>query len=309
MSNRATAGAPTFALLATSRVLGGAAHALFFSISIGYAARLVLPAQTGRAMALVSVGVSGGLVVGVPLSTAVGNALGWRVAFVLLGVVMLVVLGLVAAVLPAVPAPVRRAREHPGRRRDVAAVVAANGFVYLGHFVLYTFISTLLLASGADPAWVALLLVFGLCGLGGLRIGAAQLDTRPWASALAVPAVMAIGITAVGVGFPSLWAVVVAGALWSAALGPAPSLYQTVAVRTDAIAPELAGAWINASSNAGIAGGAVIGGAVLAAQNLRAVTWLAAALVLTAAFIALARRSVFEAPPADAAQAVERDRP
>ncbi len=310
VSNLATAGAPTFALLATSRIVGGAAHALFFSISIGYAARLVRPAQMGRAMALVSVGVSGGLVVGVPLSTAVGNALGWRAAFVLLGVVLLVVLGLAAAVLPAVHAPVSRAREHPGRRRDLAAVVAANGFTYLGHFVLYTFISTLLLAAGADPAWVApLLLVFGLCGLGGLRIGASQIDARPWASALAVPAVMAIGITAVGVGFPSLWAVVAAGALWSAALGPAPSLYQTVSVRTDAVAPELAGAWINASSNAGIAGGAVIGGAVLAAQNLRAVTWLAAALVLTAALIALARRSVFAAPPVDAAQAAERDRP
>ncbi|MEO6998375.1 MAG: MFS transporter, partial [Terracoccus sp.] len=153
VSNFATVIAPTFALLGASRILGGAAHALFFSISIGYSARLVIPAQTGRAMALVSVGVSAGLVVGVPLSTAVGTAFGWRVAFACLGVLVLVVLGLAAAVLPAIQAPVKRAKEHPGRRRDLAAVVVANGFTYLGHFVLYTFISTLLLASGADPAW------------------------------------------------------------------------------------------------------------------------------------------------------------
>lgn len=73
----------------------------------------------------------------------------------------------------------------------------------------------------------------------------------------------------------------------------APSLYQTVAVRTDALAPELAGAWINASSNAGIAGGAAIGGAVLAAYDLRTVAWVAAVLVATAALIAVSRRSVF----------------
>ncbi|MDN5803208.1 MAG: MFS transporter [Microlunatus sp.] len=297
VSNLAAAAAPTFALLAAWRVVGGVAHALFFSICIGYAARLVSPALTGRAMALVSVGISGGLVVGVPLSTALGTAFGWRAAFACLGALVAVVLCLAAAVLPPIVAPVSRGRDHPGRRRDLATVVAANGLTYLGHFVLYTFISTLLLASGAGPTWVGpFLLVFGLCGLGGLRTAAAQLDARPWASALAIPAVMALGITAVGLVFPALWPVVVAVALWSTAFGPVASLYQSAAVRIAAVSPELAGAWINASANTGIAAGAAVGGAVLEAYDLRTVVWVAAALVASAALIALLARPVFESP-------------
>lgn len=130
----------------------------------------------------------------------------------------------------------------------------------------------------------------------GLRIAAAQLDARPWASALAVPAVMALGITAVGLVFPALWPVVVAVALWCTAFGPAASLYQSTAVRTDAVAPELAGAWINASANAGIAAGAVLGGAVLEAYELRYVVWVAAALVAAAALTSLLTRPVFASP-------------
>src|SRR4051794_41911218 len=81
VSNVIAALAPTFGVLAAGRVVGGITHALFFSVCIGYAARLVPASQTGRAMALASVGVSGGLVLGVPLSTAMGEAFGWRGGF------------------------------------------------------------------------------------------------------------------------------------------------------------------------------------------------------------------------------------
>ncbi|MEK8226802.1 MFS transporter [Oerskovia sp. M15] len=46
-SNALVALAPTFAVVATGRAVGGIAHALFFSVSIGYGARLVRPLFTG----------------------------------------------------------------------------------------------------------------------------------------------------------------------------------------------------------------------------------------------------------------------
>jgi predicted MFS family arabinose efflux permease len=113
LSNVIAAIAPTFGVLAAGRVVGGITHALFFSVCIGYAARLVPDTQTGRAMALASVGVSGGLVLGVPLSTALGAALGWRAAFGTLGVLVALVLVLAAAVLPP--------RRGPPRRRCLAS--------------------------------------------------------------------------------------------------------------------------------------------------------------------------------------------
>ncbi len=296
LSNAVAASAPTFAVLAAGRVVGGITHALFFSVSIGYSARLVPPSQTGRAMALVSVGVSGGLVLGVPLSTALGNAVGWRVAFACLTGLVVLVLVLAAVVLPPVAAPRVAGARHPGRRRDLATVVVANGLTYLGNFVLYTYISVLLVESGAAERWIGpTLLLFGLCGLAGLRVAAARLDRRPRGSAILVPALMAAGIGAVAIAYPHLLPVVGSAMVWLAAFGPSSSLYQSASVRTAASSPETAGAWINASANAGIAGGAALGALVMGGSGLRGVAWTAAVIVAASALLAVRARSAF--PP------------
>lgn len=310
VSNLIAATAPTFGVLAAGRVVGGITHALFFSVCIGYSARLVPPALTGRAMALASVGVSGGLVLGVPLSTALGTALGWRAAYWCLAVLVALVLLLAAAVLPPVEGPQDDAAPHPDRRRDLASVVLANGLTYLGTYVLYTYISVLLLDSGASDHWVGpALLLFGVCGLVGLRAAAAQLDHRPRLSAIVVPTVMALSLAAIAVAYPRL-ALVVAGAMvWLAAFGPAASLYQSASIRTSASAPETAGAWINASSNAGIGGGAALGAVIIAHGGLGWVAGASAAIVACSAVLALLARSAFPArtaSPASQAQPAER---
>src|SRR5579859_3803834 len=81
VSNVISALAPSLAVLAVGRAVGGVTHALFFSVFIGYVTRLAPPGQTGRALALASAGVPAGFVLGVPLATALGNAAGWRAAF------------------------------------------------------------------------------------------------------------------------------------------------------------------------------------------------------------------------------------
>src|SRR5580704_13896154 len=64
ISNVIAALAPSLAVLAVGRAIGGVTHALFFSVFIGYATRLVPAGQTGRALALASVGVPAGFVLG-----------------------------------------------------------------------------------------------------------------------------------------------------------------------------------------------------------------------------------------------------
>jgi len=294
LSNVISALAPTLAVLAVGRAIGGVTHALFFSVFIGYVSRLVPPAQTGRAFALASVGIPAGFVLGVPLATALGNAAGWRAAFAVLAAVMLVVLVLVALMLPDVRSQVDELRPEPGRLRQMATVIGANTLALLGHYALYTYVSVLLLRSGARSAAVGpILLVFGIFGLLGVWSAGPRLDRHLRRSALVILAVLGAGIAGAGAAFPVLALVIVAGAVWNCAFGAVPSLFQTAAVRARATSPELAGAWINASSNAGIAAGAALGGIVLASTGIRAVTWLAAALVIIAVLIVLLARRAF----------------
>ncbi|NED60238.1 MFS transporter, partial [Streptomyces sp. SID10244] len=109
--------APSFAVVAAGRVVGGLAHALFFSVCIGYVPRLVEHRQVGRGLAVVAGGTTAGFVLGVPLSTALGSAIGWRNAFVTLAVVALIAVVLIVRLLPAVSgAAAGRRIEKPGAR-------------------------------------------------------------------------------------------------------------------------------------------------------------------------------------------------
>jgi predicted MFS family arabinose efflux permease len=298
VSNVISALAPSLAVLAVGRALGGVTHALFFSVFIGYVTRLVPPAQTGRALALASAGVPAGFVLGVPLATALGNAAGWRAAFAALAALMAVTGVLVAVVLPDVRSQADERRPAPGHRRQMVTVIGSNTLVFLGQYTLYTYVSVLLLRSGASSNTVGpILLVFGVFGLIGVWSVSRRLDRQPRSSALVILAILAAGIAAAGAAFPALALVIVAGAVWNGAFGAVPSVSQTAAVRTQTTSPELAGAWINASSNAGIAAGAALGGVVLGSAGIREVAWLAAALVILAIVLVLLSRRAFGQTP------------
>jgi predicted MFS family arabinose efflux permease len=297
LSNLLVSVAPTFAILAAGRAVGGVTHALFFSLCIGYVPRLVAGRQVGRALAIATGGAAAGFIVGVPLATSVGTAFGWRTSFGALAVLSLLTLASVAWVLPGVgnDVPARPHRTRSGRG-DLAAVVASNCLTYLGQFTVYTFVSLLFLAAGAPPAWIGpLLLLCGVCGLAGLSYAAGRLDHRPRRTIVVILALVMAAILALGIGMPALVPVVVAAAVWNGAFGGAPSIYQAAAVRTRAVSPELAGAWVNASANVGIAGGAAIGAGLLPVIGLGGLPWVGASLIGLGLLTSMAARQAFPA--------------
>jgi predicted MFS family arabinose efflux permease len=297
ISNALVAVAPTFAVLAVGRTIGGVTHALFFSLCIGYAPRLVTGAQVGKALAITTGGASAGFILGVPLSTSLGTALGWRTSFGVLAALSVLTLVLVAKLLPKVSneAPARPTQSHSGRTA-LAAVVTSNALTYLGQFTLYTFVSVLFLAAGARPAFIGpLLLLCGVCGLAGLAYAASTLDHRPRRTTIISLGIAIAAVLALGAGFPMLVPVILAAAVWNGVFGGVPSVYQACAVRTHAVTPELAGAWVNASANFGIAGGAAIGAGLLPVIGLGGLPWVSAALIGLGLTVSLVAREAFPA--------------
>jgi predicted MFS family arabinose efflux permease len=299
VSNALVAVAPSFAMVAAGRAIGGLTHALFFSLCIGYVPRLVGRAHVGRALAIATGGASAGFVLGVPLSTSLGTALGWRSSFGVLAALAAVTLLLVARLLPAVPRenPPKTAKNHSGRAQLVS-VVSSNAMTYLGQFTLYTFISVALLRAGASPTLVGpVLLLCGACGLVGLWYAGSTLDRHPRRTTLLVFALAIAGVLGVGAAYPSLTLIVVAAVLWNGAFGGVPSIYQACAVRADATSPELAGAWVNATANLGIGGGAAIGAGLLPVIGVAGLPWVSALLIGLGLAVAMASRRAFPASP------------
>jgi hypothetical protein len=90
----------SFPLLLASRVLMAMGAALCTPTAIGVAVALASPERRGRAVALVTSGITVATVIGVPFGTMVGNQFGWRATFVMVAALGAVAL---AGVLYGVP--------------------------------------------------------------------------------------------------------------------------------------------------------------------------------------------------------------
>ncbi|MCT2593444.1 MFS transporter [Streptomyces sp. N2-109] len=93
--------APTYAVMLAARIITGVASAAFFGVAISAAVQLVRPELRGRAIAAVLNGLMLGTLLGLPLSTMLGERLGWRAAFWVITVLTVIAALSTAAWVPA----------------------------------------------------------------------------------------------------------------------------------------------------------------------------------------------------------------
>jgi DHA1 family inner membrane transport protein len=79
--NVLAATASSYGAMMTARVVTGVASQAFFGVGISLCAQLTRPEIRGRAIALAMNGLMLGTLLGLPLSTFIGERLGWRAAF------------------------------------------------------------------------------------------------------------------------------------------------------------------------------------------------------------------------------------
>ncbi|MBF4576407.1 MFS transporter [Frondihabitans sp. VKM Ac-2883] len=295
VSNLLIALAPTFAVVCAGRVIGGVAHALFFSVASAYATRIVPPRLAGRAIAFVYSGSSLGFVLGVPLATTVGEHSGWRLAVGGVAVASAVLALVAVAFLPSVRG---EAQPHLGSpkswaRSGLLAVGVADLLLFAGHYVVYTYVGPYLEGAGlGHDAIGGALLVLGGTGIIGLLAAGSFVDRAPRQTLLVAVAVMALALAALPFVHGSLVGTFVVAGIWMAANGTTGTLFMAAAIRTGGVSPDIAGALINGASNVGIAAGAAAGGVVYGSAGLGALP-LAAAVVLAASFgvVVVARKA------------------
>lgn len=294
--------APNYAVLAGSRVLGGLAHGVFWSVTGPYASRIVARRQLSRAMAVTQAGGTAAFVLGVPVGTALGHALGWRLAFATMGVVVLVLLLLVVVALPHVEhlvplstgeiaVPLRRDRTVPA----IVIVCVTILLVTLGQNVFYTYIVPWSTEVGAVPAGEVsgLLFLYGAAGAIGLLLSGLVGDRFPRGAVLAMAGGVAVAVAALAVLAPRspgqvvLWLV-----LWSIAFGGIPSMLQTRMMHSVTVRMrDVAASWTTISFNISIGGGALFGGLLLDRLGIAVLPWAEVALVAAGiAFVLLTDR-------------------
>lgn len=303
LSNLLTAVAPTYELVVATRVLGGLAHGLFWAMVPAYSAHLVDREHLARAVSITLAGGTVALVLGVPLGTALGQAVGWRWAFAAIaGALFLGVL----AVLRWLPPVERDTSVHPdaASRRDpsilgVALLCVAVAVVMVGNYTLYTFIAPYLIDEiGVPPEYLSLVLFgYGIAGALGLVLTGTVFAKHTGSGLVIALAATAGAVGLVAVATPVLWVSLAGVVFWGLAFGLVPPLLQTRLLHTaSARIRDTASAFYTTAFNVGIGGGALLGALLLDWRGLSAlpvanVILVLVGLVLVLGTLHLAKRS------------------
>jgi MFS transporter, DHA1 family, inner membrane transport protein len=271
------------ALFFLARGIAGAAAGLFIAAGLITATAIVPADRAGRALSMVIAGFMVATAFGVPLGTLVGQALGWRGAFAAVLALALPVTAAIAVTVPAVPgtggAATGQARHAFAPR--VLAMLGLMVLVFTAISSAFTYIVPFLAeVTGVSGALVSVfLLAYGAATAVGSFAGGRFAD-RAAARTITIATIgLAAGLVALYLVGASAPLVVAALLIWGVfAFGMVPSLQYRI-VELAGPGGEFAASLPASAANAGIALGAVAGGAALG-------TFGAPAAVLTALVIA-----------------------
>jgi MFS transporter, DHA1 family, inner membrane transport protein len=301
-----------YGMLLVGRVLSAFAHGVFFSVGATIAADLVPENRRASAIALMFMGLTVAIVTGVPLGTLIGQNFGWRATFMAVSGLGAVAFLAILALLPsnlskAAPAGLLEQLRALGSGR-LLLVYGMTAFGYGGTFVTFTYLAVMLQdVTGFSAASVSLVLVlYGLAIAFGNLAGGRIADRNPvkaLAFLFALQAlVLALFTLTAHYAVPALITLAALGFL-SFATVPGLQLYVVqLARRHRPGAVDVASALNIAAFNLGIAGGAWIGGLVVAsplglsATPLVGGVMVAIACALTLVSGALDKQPVSAAP-------------
>lgn len=289
LTNVLCAIAPSYEFLLGARVLGGLAHGLFWAVTGPYAALLVPKRQLARAISITNAGGTMAFILGVPLGTFLGHALGWRLAFAAMAAVVVVFMVLVILYLPPVSHLVPLATGEialPARKdRSLPAVVIVCVTVVLvitGQNIFSTYIAPWAIqVGGVDEAAVSgLLFAYGAAGAIGLALGGAFGDRYPRASVNIALGGVAAAMLLLGAVGTSVVPIVIGMVVWSVFFGGVPALmHSRVLHSASERIRDLAAAWLTTAFNLAIGGGALLGGVLLDRFGIQVLPWIAAAVI------------------------------
>ncbi len=292
-----TALAPSYEFLVAARILAGLAHGLFWAVVGAYSAHLVTREQLPKAIVITGMGGSAAFVLGVPLGTALGHALGWRLSFGVIAASMVLLTALVVFFLPPVDHRVQLKTGEialPMRRdRTLFAVLGVCAVIIIamtGQNLFYTYIAPFIVGPvGFDSGSVGgLLLVYGAAGVVGLLLSGPVASRVPVAGAVIATAGSALMLVLLGLFAGSAVLTVAVIAVWGLLQGAVAPLMQTRMMQV--ASPQIrdsASAWMTTAFNVGIGGGAALGALLLTTSGIEVLPFIAAAGIAVAAVVVI----------------------
>lgn len=278
------AGYPAFLAV---RAAIGAAQGLFLAAAFTSAAGLVPPERAGRAMSVVIAGSATASALGLPIGTVLGQLVGWRGAFAAVVAVAVVVLAGAAALVPRTPGAAGHRVAGQARAAfapRVLAIVGLCALIFAAIQSALTYLVPLVTeVSGVTGAAVGLfLLAYGVATTVGSSLGGRFADADAARTLLlGCVGVLASLLTLALLGGSPIAAALAVLGMGVFGMGMAPSMQHRV-VSLAGVGGPVAASLPSSGANAGIALGALLGGAAIDVAGLPAVAVVGAAVAMLA---------------------------
>ncbi|MGM8211251.1 MFS transporter [Virgibacillus sp. W0430] len=289
----------SYLMLMLARIISAASGSLLVVLSITLASSIVSQKYIGRAIGIVVMGVSGSLVLGVPIGLMLGNTFGWRAPFALICSLTLLMIIFVYFFMK----PIESTKAIP-LKEQIATLkerkiffTQLTTFLFLaGHITLYAYFTPFLKQIvGVEDTWISFIyLLFGISAVAGGGIGGTVTDRfgpkRIMIFVITLFAVTMFIIPYTTFALPLFFIVMVVWGTLSWAITPAVQSYLIAASpKTAAIQQSLN----NSALHFGIAFGSVAGGFAIERVSVAHNATIGSLFVLLAlgsAFVAIRKK-------------------
>lgn len=300
IGNVVAALASSFVWMMAARVMAAWGSAMMMPTAMALATSLAPVKHRGKAISVVTTGMTMATVLAVPLGSVVGERYGYHMLFWAMAVAAVLVLcGIVLGIRareaqPAQQAPTVRALVAGLANRQVALTLLITVVIFVAGTSVISYLSAVVQQAGLHEYFSLILLIFGVGSLLGGVLGGWLTDrfAHIWLARWAMLAfALALALLGVAAGMPGALGLVGGSVLlWTASAWIATIAQQ---YRVIALAPERAQLNLSLNSSSIYIGqgfGGMLGGAIISGQPAQVIPLVAASVVV----LALAMTSRYE---------------
>ena len=266
------------------RIIPAIFHPIYCGLALTVAAEIVEPEKAQDAVSKVIMGVSAGMIIGVPITTFVATNFGYQYAMIWFSIITFIALIATIIFFPSLPGKEQTYGDQVSVAKTGIFIISTLGVIFLnaGMYTSYSYISEFLNAItnifGSELSLV--LFIYGIASIAGNWIGAKLLNSNVNRTVISFPIIFSILLLGVFTfGFMKIPTIILI-AVWGLLAGIGNDISQYWMVSAAPQAPEFANGIFLSMGNVGVTIGTTIAGAVVLSMGVQYVMLAAIAVLI-----------------------------